>query len=246
MLAAVAPLTPAWVDAFPLQRAPTTHTSASPSATPYHPPNVLPFGTVVPFVLDGTIGSGTSRAGEMVAAHLENDLVVDGTTIAKAGAPVEIKIIDALPASNPDLYGFVDIHFRPLALENGAFLPVRAPAEHLNVNTTAGHDSTVAVENTIGDIFEPTLIYHVFRKGRNFTLTPGAHINAITEATIRVTGGTVAIETPQPLVLDAETPVSSFRAMPLATPDSSYKPRYTPPPASPASPNPANPVPMES
>ena len=144
--------------------------------------------------------------------------------IAPAGTPVEIRIADASPASSPDVYGYVDIFFRPMTLPDGTLLPLRAPAQHLNVNTSAGHDSTVGVENTIGDIFEPTLLYHVFRKGRNFTLEPGARINAITEATILVRHGVVAVETPAPLVLDEETPISSFRAMPMATPQASFKP----------------------
>jgi hypothetical protein len=229
-LAVVAPLSPVWVDAFPLQR-PSASASTSPAATPTPPPNVLPFGSMLAFVLDGTISSGTSRAGEIVKAHLERDLVLDGQTVAHAGAPVEIKIVDASPASNPDIYGYVDIYFRPLDLPDGRAIPLRAPAQHLNVNVSAGHESTAEVENTIGDIFQPTLLYHVFRKGRNFTLQPGARINALTEATVRVLqGGTVAITTPAPIVLDDDAPVSSYRSVPMATPNPSYKPALTAPP----------------
>lgn len=186
-------------------------------------------------MLDGTISSGTSRAGQIVRAHLEKNLVLDGVTIAPAGTPVQIKIVDASPAANPDIYGYVDIYFRPLELADGRELPLRAPAQHLNVNVSAGHQSTADVENTIGDIFEPTLIYHAFRKGRNFTLRPGARIHALTEATVQVVnGGTIAIVTPAPLVLDQDTPVSSFRAMPMATPEETFKPQRTAPPLTPS------------
>jgi len=117
---------------------------------------------------------------------------------------------------------------------------LRAPASHLNVNTTAGHDATVGVENTIGDVFQPTLLFHVFRKGRNFALEPGAHINAYTDATVMIARGAVVIQTPAPLVLDAETPISSFRSVPMATPQASYKPPLPVPSLRPGTPNPRN------
>ena len=220
------------------------HSSASPTATPAVAPNIFPLGSRLAFILDGTISSSTSKAGEVVKAHLERALVVDGVTVAPAGSLVEIKIADASPASNPDIYGFVDIYFRPLALSDGRTIPLHAPASHLNVNVSSGHASTVGVENTIGDIWAPTLLLHVFRKGRNFVLEPGARINALTDATVVVArDGAVGIETPAPLVLDVETPISSYRAVPMATPEESYKPALTPPPLTTSKPNPQNPVP---
>lgn len=219
----------------------TPRTSASPSATPKPAPNVLPFGSSLTFILDGTISSASSKAGEIVKAHLEHALEVDGVTVAPAGSPIEIKIADASPASNPDIYGFVDVYFRPLLLADGRTIPLRAPASHLNVNISAGHDATVGVENTIGDVWAPTMLFHVFRKGRNFVLEPGAHINAFTDATVMIArGGAVMIETPAPLVLDAETPISSFRSVPMATADASYKPPLQAPSVTPDTPHPRN------
>jgi hypothetical protein len=215
-LAAVCPFAPVSVSAFPLQK---PHASASSIATPTPPPNELPLDTTLTFVLDDKISSASARANDIVNAHLERALVVNGTTVAPAGSRVQIKIADAQPAQNPDIYGFVDIYFRPLVLPDGRIIPLHAPASHLSMNVSAGHDSTVAMENTIGDIFTPTLLLHVLRKGHNFVLEPGARVYARTDATVRVLpNGTAAIETPAPLVLDADTPGSSFRAMPMVTP----------------------------
>ncbi len=217
----------------------TPQTSASPSATPKPPPNILPFGSSLAFILDGTISSSSSKAGEIVKAHLEHALEIDGVTIAPAGTPIEIKIADASPASNPDIYGFVDVYFRSLVLTDGRTIPLRAPASHLNVNVSAGHNATVGVEDTIGDLWTPTMLLHVFRKGRNFVLEPGARINALTEATVMIAhGGAVMIETPAPLVLDEETPISSYRSVPMATSEASYKPPLQAPSLSPNNPNP--------
>lgn len=226
LLAAIAPFAqaPLTARAYPID--PVRH-SATPSASPSINPNatILPFGSSLSFVLDGTISSSTSKAGQIVSAHLQQPLVVGGVTVAPAGTAVQIKIVDASPASNPDIYGYVDIFVRPMQLADGRVLPLHAQATHLNVNVSAGHESTVDVEDTVGDIYTPILLYHIFRKGRNFTLAPGATIRLRTQATLVALGnGTVAIQTPVPLVMDAETPLSSFRAVPIATVNPSYKP----------------------
>lgn len=227
MLAAMSQLTiPA--SAVPLLT-PRPHGTASP--TPAPPANVLPLSTNLTFVLDGPISSATSKSDEIVNAHLKNALVLDSHTIAAAGTPVQIRILDAKPATNPDIYGFVDVFFEPLRLRDGRTIPLRAPTSHLNVNSSAGHESTVAMENTVGDIFTPTLLLHVFRKGRNFTLEPGAEIHALTEARLEaLPNGTIAITTPPPIVVEEATPHSSFRMVPLATPNPSFRPELTPAP----------------
>lgn len=199
--------------------------SASESPTPTPAPNVLPYNAIVAIVLDGTIDSGTSRADDIVQAHLKDAIVLESQTIVPAGAPVQVRILDAKPATNPDIYGFVDIFYEPLKMSDGRMLPLRPLSGHLNVHVSAGHESTVGVENTVGDVFAPGILLHVFRKGRNFTLKPGAVIHARTEAALELlANGTVAITTPPPLVLEANTPHSSWKSMPLATPNPTYRP----------------------
>jgi hypothetical protein len=199
----------------------------------------LPVNTRLTFILDGTISSAHSKTDEMVNAHLKDPLIIQSHTIANAGTPVQIRILDAKPAENPDIYGFVDIFFEPLHLNDGRAIALRPPSAHLNVNSSAGHESTVAVENTIGDIFTPTMLLHILRKGRNFVLNPGAEVNALTEAAVEVMpNGTIAIMTPAPLVVEDATPHSSFREMPLATPNPSYRPQLTPPPLDKSTPSP--------
>jgi hypothetical protein len=226
-LAALTPFSPARVGAFPLQ---TVRPSGSPTATPDSPSNILPIGSPLAFILDGEISSSGSKAGDIVKAHLEKPLVLDGVTVAPEGSPIEIRVNDASPATNPDIYGFVDIYFRPFALPDGRLVPLHARISHLNVNISAGHESTSEAENTVGDMWTPTLLFHVFRKGRNFKAEAGARVTGITDASVVVAkNGNVAIETPAPLVLDAETPISSFRAVPMATVNASYSPKLVPP-----------------
>ncbi len=175
----------------------------------------------------------------MVNAHLKDALVIGSHTVANAGTPVQIRILDAKPAENPDIYGFVDIFFEPLRLNDGRTIALRPPSAHLNVNSSAGHESTVAVENTVGDIFAPTMLLHILRKGRNFVLNPGAEVHALTEAALRLMpNGTVAIMTPAPIVVEEATPHSTFRTVPLATPNPSFRPELTPPPLTRGTPTP--------
>jgi hypothetical protein len=92
------------------------------------------------------------------------------------------------------------------------------------VNVSAGHQSTADIENTVGDIFTPGVLLHIFRKGKNFVLEPGARLKLRTQAAIIAAGNQVAIETPAPLFMDADTPNATFRAAPFATANASFKP----------------------
>lgn len=242
MLAAVGPFGAPVARAFPLAT-PTPGPLASPAAAPksVNGGKELPFDSSVIFVLDDAIASGASHAGETVRAHLKAPLVVGGVTVAPAGTPEKIRILDAESAKSGDVYGYVNIFFMPLALPDGRELPLRAPTSHLTANTSPGHEATVATEDTIGDIFIPYhVLYHAFRKGRNFTLGAGAEIRARTQATLTaLRNGTVAIGTPQPISIDMDAPHSTFPVHQLATP----KPNASPGPLQAPTLRPDRPVP---
>jgi hypothetical protein len=193
---------------------------SSPSPTPLPVGNVLPLDSSLIFVLDDPISSKSSKAGQTVRVHLKNTIVVAGRVVAPAGAPGQIKIVDSSPSDILDVYGFVDIFFEPLPLPSGRVLPLRAPIARLEPRVTAGHESTVAAEDTVGDIVVPYYaFYQIFRKGKNFVLGPGAEIPARTQATIVAQpDGTIAIATPHPMQLREESPTSAFPVTPMATP----------------------------
>ncbi|HMF28442.1 MAG TPA: hypothetical protein VKE42_06700 [Candidatus Cybelea sp.] len=189
------------------------------------------------FVLDEPISSNKSKGGTMVRAHLKDAIVVAGRTIAPAGTPAEIRIVDSSAADIADTYGFVDIYFEPLKLVDGRALPLRTPVARLSPNVSAGHESTVAAEDTAGDIFVPYYaLWQIFRKGKNFVLGAGSVLPAKTEATVTArSNGAMAIETPQPLNQSSELPNATFPVMPMATPfgpdGATPRPRTTPTPS---------------
>jgi hypothetical protein len=198
--------------------APRPGASAQPSPQPTG--NILPFDSNLTFVIDDAISSKSSKRGEIIGVQLKDALVVGGRTIAPAGTPAKLRIVNVSPADIGDVYGFVDIFFEPLQLPDGRVVPLRAPIARLEPHDSAGHESTVELEDTIEDEVIPYhFLYHIFRKGKNFVLGPGSQIPARTEATITaLPNGAVAIETPRPMQPELQMPKSSFPSQPAATP----------------------------
>jgi hypothetical protein len=188
--------------------------------TPLPTGAVLPYDSSLFFVLDDTLSSGSAVPGQIVRVHLRDPLVLRGVTVAPAGTPAAIKVADVQPAKAGDEYGFIDIYFMPMTLPNGQEVPLRAPQSHLNVNVSAGHESTVDLESMAEDIvFPAAILLQVFRKGKNFTLHPGAAVRAKAEATISVNDrGVVAVQTPSPMSLPADAPAADFSKMKFAQP----------------------------
>ncbi|MBV8197698.1 MAG: hypothetical protein JO263_06165 [Candidatus Eremiobacteraeota bacterium] len=207
----------------------------TPSSSPTPTGNVLPLDSTLWFVLDDPISSSASKAGQEIRIHLKSPIVVGGRVVAPAGAEGQIRIVDSSAADIADTYGFVDIFFEPLKLPDARLLPLRAPFARLSPHTTSGHESTVAAEDTVGDIFVPYYAFwQIFRKGKNFVLKPGAEIPARTQAIIETApNGSIAIVTPQPLPQRNEVPNPTFPVQPVATPldlPSPNRPRPLPSP----------------
>jgi hypothetical protein len=184
----------------------------------------LPFDSSLIFVLDQPISSKGSKTGDLVAMHLKDAITVGGRVFAPAGTAGNVRITNVQHAGNGDVYGFVDIFFEPLVLPDGRVLPLRAPVARLAPHDSAGHESTVALEDTVGDIFIPYYaIWQIMREGKNFVLKAGSELPARTGATLTaLPNGIVAIQTPAPPQETNEVPKSSFPVEPEATPFGPY------------------------
>jgi len=178
------------------------------------------------FTLDDPLSSVTSQRGEVVLAHLTYPLVVDGITLAPAGSPERVRVLNVRAASSGDTYGYVDIFFEPFLLADGLRLPLVAPSSRLTVHSTIGHESTVGVEDTVANIlFPPHVLYQVFRRGRNINLGKGTQIRAQEGAQIAIADGKAFIATPPPLPILSATPATAFTPIPLMTPAHPRVPR---------------------
>jgi hypothetical protein len=198
--------------------APTSAPSGSPTPEP-QVGAVLPAGAALEFVLDNPIDSKKTAAGTVVPIHLRKALIVNGTTLAPAGAPASLKVISTRPAVAPDVDGSVRISLEPLALPNRGSLPVRAIHEYITIELTAGQESTNSLTDAAKDIFIPGhVLYKNFRKGRELTLPSGSILRALTGATIDASNpAALVITTPPPFVLNTDEPYAAFTPIPLFT-----------------------------
>jgi hypothetical protein len=89
----------------------------------------IPAGTKVTVRMGSGINSGTARSGEKFDATLARDLVVNGKTIASAGAPAHGKVTYA--KSSGRLHDPGELSLRLTSVEvNGRSVPVSTTAFH--------------------------------------------------------------------------------------------------------------------
>src|SRR2546429_1450275 len=89
----------------------------------------IPAGTKVTVRMGSGINSGTARSGQMFDATLARDLVVNGKTLAKAGAPAHGKVTYA--KSSGRLHDPGELSLRLISVEvNGRNVPVSTTAFH--------------------------------------------------------------------------------------------------------------------
>ncbi len=181
----------------------------------------LPYGSQLDFVLDDKVNSGTIVPGTTVHMHLYKALVVNGVTLAQAGAPATFSVITARKAHSGDEDGAVQIHLDPLALPGrNMSLPVRAYHEYLTVEHTTGQLSTLGATDTIADIFIPGhIIYHALRSGRQMVLPVGSILRAETDVTIDASQPNhIVFATPPPFTSHFDVPHADLTAPPFYTP----------------------------
>jgi hypothetical protein len=84
----------------------------------------LPAGTRITVRTDSQINSATAHIGQSFHANLVRDLVVDGKTMAKAGAPAKGKVTYAKTSGRLHAPGQITVRLTSLQLANGKTLPV--------------------------------------------------------------------------------------------------------------------------
>lgn len=232
------------------QPAAAIETAATPSPAPFGagsafsaPPahasrGSLPVNSSVFIILDGTITS-RGRSGTSVKAHLRDPIVLDGTTVAPAGTPVEISVVDVRRALMGNVDGWVEVSLKPLRLSDGQTLPLHLPRSHIDRYVSVGQASTQETTDTLGDIFVPYhVLYHALRKGSDIALGPGTVLRAHTSATVAVDKRkAVVLTTPPPLSGSTDAPYAGFSPAPVFTPRGFVPPTPKPtqsPSASPA------------
>jgi len=84
----------------------------------------VPAGTRITVRTDSQINSASADVGQSFRSNLVRDLVVDGKTVAKAGAPAKGKVTYAKSSGRLHAPGQVTIRLTSIQLTNGKTLPV--------------------------------------------------------------------------------------------------------------------------
>jgi hypothetical protein len=84
----------------------------------------VPAGTHIMVRTDSQINSGSAHVGQSFHANLVRDLVVNGKTIAKSGAPVKGKVTYAKSSGRLHAPGELTIRLTSIQLADGKILPV--------------------------------------------------------------------------------------------------------------------------
>jgi hypothetical protein len=111
---------------------PATSTAAAPSPAPKPvasapKPVVVPAGTTLSVELTQAVTTKTAKVGDSVSARLSQPLVVDGRTVASAGAEVKARVTDVYSGSQ-EIGGTpkLGLALTELALENGTRAQISA------------------------------------------------------------------------------------------------------------------------
>jgi len=84
----------------------------------------VPAGTHITVRTDSQINSGSAHVGQSFRANLVKDVVVNGKTIAKAGAPARGKVTYAESSGRLHAPGELTIRLTSIQLANGKTLPL--------------------------------------------------------------------------------------------------------------------------
>ena len=166
--------------------------------------HVLRAGTAVVFVTDAALDVGR-REGDVVAAHLKRDLVLDGTVLAPAGTRADLLIGGS---TGPDGKRQVSVTLDRFTI-NAGLLPVRS-AEPLAPPIPAGTEidaRTLADVDHIGDRWSIRIPFP-------FSLSGDQPASAYTPTPAR-TASPRSMMKPEPKATASPTP----SAAPAATPD---------------------------
>jgi len=201
---------------------PPSSPTAAAAATPTPHPSTfgyLPAGSPIEFVLDQRVDSKGTQPGSSIPIHLAKPLVVGAVEIAPAGATGTLKVVSTHPALAPDVDGSIRIEIDPLTLPGRGTLPVTPVHEFVNIDRTAGQESTGGLADSAVEVFVPIYaIAKVFRKGRELTLPRGSILRARTDASIDASSPqNVIIATPAPYKLETDVPHAVFTPIPLFT-----------------------------
>jgi hypothetical protein len=121
--------------------------AATLSASPF--PIVIPSGTPIHFKLLRTIATATAQAGDHVPAELTSPIVIDGHTVANAGAPAVVRIRDVEASGRIGGSAKLTFTLSSLTFANGKTFDVRTSSYSREGKAHAKHNAEYIVGGAI-------------------------------------------------------------------------------------------------
>jgi hypothetical protein len=109
----------------------------------------VPAGTHVHFKLLNTIDTATAKAGQHVPAALTEALVVNGVTVAKAGAPAEVRIRNVESSGRIGGSAKLSLTLASITLANGQTAAVKTSSWSREGKAHAKHNATYIVGGAV-------------------------------------------------------------------------------------------------
>lgn len=153
----------------------------------------LPAGTVIPVRTTAELSTKSVSNGSVFDALLEKDLVVDGTTLARAGSRVTCVVVSSDPGGRVKGVASLDVAARSIAGVNGTTLNVKTHSFGVEAGSTKGRDAKrTGIATGAGAV-----IGAIAGGGRGAAIGAGAGAAAGVGATMATRG--------QPAVIPTET-----------------------------------------
>lgn len=101
----------------------------------------LPAGTIIPVRTTAEISTKTVKNGSVFDGLLERDLVVNGTTLAKAGSRVTCLVVSSDPGGRVKGVASLSVAARSIAGVGGNTLDIRTGSYSVEAGSTKGRDA---------------------------------------------------------------------------------------------------------
>lgn len=101
----------------------------------------LPSGTVIPVRTTAELSTKAVKNGSVFDGLLERDLIVDGTTLAKAGARVSCIVVTSDPGGRVKGVASLSVAARSIAGVGSNTITVKTDRYSVDANTTKGKDA---------------------------------------------------------------------------------------------------------
>jgi hypothetical protein len=104
---------------------------------------VIPTGTAVHFKLNRTINTATAKPGQSISAELTAPIVINGTTVARSGAPAVVHISSVEASGRIGGSASLNFSLSSITLANGRAVAVRTSHYAREGKAHAKHNATV-------------------------------------------------------------------------------------------------------